>query len=70
MAEELNDFTIKLQNIVSLAPKMNQGLLIIFVMDGELTVETNDRFYPLKEKDLLVINRNQVIDRAMTVYLP
>lgn len=60
MAQELTDFTIKLQNIKSLAPKMNQGLVIIFVIDGELTVETNDRYYQLTEKDLLVINRNQV----------
>ncbi|WP_339230173.1 helix-turn-helix domain-containing protein [Oceanobacillus sp. FSL K6-2867] len=60
MDNQLTDFIIKLQQIEFLAPKMNQGIGVIFVLHGELTVETNSRFYKLKEKDVLVINRNQV----------
>jgi len=60
MNHHLSDFMINLQQIELLAPKMNQGISIIFVIHGELTVETNSRFYQLKEKDILVINRNQL----------
>ena len=42
-----------------IAPKINQGLEFILVLSGELIVETNSRFYRLKEKDLLVLNRNE-----------
>lgn len=60
MDNQLTDFSINLQQIEFLAPKMNQGIGVIFVIQGDLTVETNSRFYQLKEKDVLVINRNQV----------
>ncbi|QHS24385.1 helix-turn-helix domain-containing protein [Virgibacillus sp. MSP4-1] len=39
---------------------MNQGLQLIMVISGQVTVETNSRYYSLQEKDLLVINRNQL----------
>src|SRR5690606_15577124 len=32
----------------------------IFVINGEITVEIDSRFYVLKEQDLLLINRNQL----------
>lgn len=60
MDNQLTDFSINLQQIEFLAPKMNPGIGVIFVIQGDLTVETNSRFYQLKEKDVLVINRNQV----------
>ncbi|MGJ9459902.1 helix-turn-helix domain-containing protein [Oceanobacillus sp. CF4.6] len=60
MDEHITDFTINLQQIKILAPRLNKGIQIILVIHGELTVETNSRFYPLKERDVLVINRNQL----------
>ena len=54
------DFTIHLQAIESISPRLNQGIQIILVIHGELTIETNSQFYPLKERDVLVINRNQL----------
>ena len=60
MPGEMKDYHIRLQKIEFLAPKINQGLEFILVLSGELIVETNSRFYRLKEKDLLVLNRNQL----------
>ncbi|RLL41315.1 helix-turn-helix domain-containing protein [Oceanobacillus piezotolerans] len=60
MDHQLTDFTINLQEIELLAPKLNRGIQVIFVIHGELTIETNSRYYHLKEKDVLVINRNQL----------
>ncbi|WP_077325095.1 helix-turn-helix domain-containing protein [Virgibacillus siamensis] len=57
---DLNDFSISLQEIKSLSPRVNQGIQLIMVISGELTVEMNSRYYALEEKDLLVINRNQL----------
>ena len=54
------DFTIQLQAIESIAPRLNHGIQIILLIHGELTIETNSQFYPLKERDVLVINRNQL----------
>lgn len=58
------DYAIQLQEIESIAPKMNQGLLIILVIEGELRLETNSRIYSLKESDILVINRNEIYQAA------
>ncbi len=58
--DALSDFQISLQNIEFLAPRVNKGIRFFLVIDGELKIETNSRFYHLKEKDLLVINRNQL----------
>ncbi|MFC4559313.1 helix-turn-helix domain-containing protein [Virgibacillus kekensis] len=57
---EVNEISINLQEIKSLSPRLNQGLQFIMVISGKLTVETNSRYYALEEKDLLVINRNQL----------
>ncbi|CAM3863878.1 AraC family transcriptional regulator [Cytobacillus oceanisediminis] len=60
MDEPLTDFQISLKKIQFLSPRVNQGLQFIFVIDGELTIEIDSRFYVLKEQDLLLINRNQL----------
>ncbi|WP_428911666.1 helix-turn-helix domain-containing protein [Niallia sp. Krafla_26] len=60
MDQPLTEFQISLKNIQFLSPRMNQGLQFIFVINGELTVETDRRFFVLKEQDLLLINRNQL----------
>ncbi len=57
---EVNEFSISLQEIKSLSPRVNQGIQFIMVISGELTVETNSHYYELEKKDLLVINRNQL----------
>ena len=37
MDEPLNDFQISLKEIEFLSPKVNQGLELIFVINGEIT---------------------------------
>ncbi|RDW19038.1 beta-xylosidase [Oceanobacillus arenosus] len=54
-----DDYSISLQQIELLAPRISKGIQVVLVISGEITVETNSRYYPLKENDLLVINRNQ-----------
>lgn len=60
MEQPLSDIKITLKNIKFLSPRLNQGLAFIFVINGEITIETDSRFYTLKEHDLLLINRNQL----------
>lgn len=60
MEEHGLDFFLELKRIDFLAPKVNRGIQFVFVLNGELTIETNSRFYTLKEKDLLLLNRNQL----------
>ncbi|SOC43538.1 helix-turn-helix domain-containing protein [Ureibacillus acetophenoni] len=60
MDQSLNDFQISLKEINFLSPRVNHGLELIFVINGEITVEIDSRFYVLKEQDLLLINRNQL----------
>ncbi|WP_028782396.1 helix-turn-helix domain-containing protein [Thalassobacillus devorans] len=55
-----NDYRIHLQEVDVLHPRINQGVLLMLVINGELSVETNSRFYKLEERDLLVINQNQL----------
>ena len=57
---QANDFHIRLQQIETLSPKLNQGVQIILVVNSNLTVETNSRYYHMEEEDLLVINHNQL----------
>ncbi|MGG3470221.1 hypothetical protein ABES02_22385 [Neobacillus pocheonensis] len=57
--DPLSDFQISFQHIALLVPRVNKGIQFILVISGELKIETSNRFYHLKEKDLLVINRNQ-----------
>ena len=54
-----DDYNISLQQIELLAPRICTGIQVMLVISGEITVETNSRYYLLKENDLLVINRNQ-----------
>ena len=64
MDKQLKDFNIHLQHIETLAPKINQGIQIILVINGELHVETNSRYYHLAAEDLLIINHNQLFQAA------
>ena len=59
MNARMTDFEIGLNKIQYLSTRVNEGLLFILVINGELTVETDERYYQLEEKDLLVLNRNQ-----------
>lgn len=54
------DFQLRLQNIELLSSTLYSGIEIFLVLDGELVIETNSRFYHLKEYDYIVINRNQI----------
>jgi hypothetical protein len=56
----LSDFQLSFQHIDVLVPRVNKGIQFILVISGELKIETSSRFYHLEEKDLLVINRNQL----------
>lgn len=56
----LSDFQLSFQQIDVLVPRVNKGIQFILVISGELKIETASRFYHLEEKDLLVINRNQL----------
>ncbi|MDF2789742.1 MAG: helix-turn-helix protein, partial [Neobacillus sp.] len=60
--DPLSDFQLSFQHIDLLIPRVNKGLQFILVIDGELKIETSSRFYHLEEKDLLVINRNQLYE--------
>lgn len=62
MANHDSDFLIELKRIETLTPKVNRGILILFVIDGSLTVETDSQFYSLEDNDLLVLNRNEVYE--------
>ncbi|KGM46024.1 helix-turn-helix domain-containing protein [Neobacillus niacini] len=60
MDNPLSDFQLSFQQIDVLVPRVNNGIQFILVISGELKIETASRFYHLEEKDLLVINRNQL----------
>ncbi|MEH7504431.1 helix-turn-helix domain-containing protein [Neobacillus drentensis] len=60
MNDPLTDFQISFQHIELLVPRVNKGIQFILVISGELKIETSSRFYHMEEKDLLVINRNQL----------
>lgn len=62
MDELLKNFRLGIQRIGYIEPKVNRGIQFILVIEGNLTVETSSRIYQLKEKDLLVINRNELIE--------
>lgn len=47
---QANDFHIRLQQIETLSPKLNQGVQIILVVNSNLTVETNSRYYHMERK--------------------
>ena len=48
------------EEIQFLSPRINHGLQFIFVINGELTIEIDSRYFVLKELDLLLINRNEL----------
>ncbi|MCM3568546.1 helix-turn-helix domain-containing protein [Neobacillus mesonae] len=55
------NFQLNLQNIEFLSSRIYPGIEILLVLDGEIIVETDSGIYQMKENDLLVINRNQVV---------
>jgi beta-xylosidase/AraC-like DNA-binding protein len=59
LADQESDFLLELKRIEFLAPKVNRGIQFVFVIYGELTIETDSRYYLMAENDLLILNRNQ-----------
>jgi len=53
---------LRIQRIGYVAPRLNRGIEFVLVIDGELKIETRNRIYQLKEKDLLIINRNELFE--------
>lgn len=41
---------------------MNRGILLLLVISGGIRVETESRYYSLKEKDVLLINGNELFE--------
>ncbi|PLS04838.1 helix-turn-helix domain-containing protein [Neobacillus cucumis] len=58
--DKIDFFQLRLQNIEFLSSRVYEGIEILLVLDGEIVVEMEGGFFHLKEKDLLVINRNQL----------
>lgn len=57
-----NNELIRLQEVKYVSPKISNGLQILMVISGVVTVETNERYYYLEKTDLLVINYNQLYE--------
>lgn len=55
LEDRVSDFFLELKRIEFLAPKVNRGIQFVFVINGELTVEANSRFYKIEEKDTIKI---------------
>lgn len=62
MDERLKDFHLRIQKIGSVDREVNRGIEFVLVIEGKLTIETSNRIYQMKEKDLLVINRNELYE--------
>ncbi|WP_419959280.1 helix-turn-helix domain-containing protein [Psychrobacillus sp. BM2] len=62
MEERQKDFHLRIQKIGYVAPTLNRGIEFVLVIDGELKIETRNRIYQLKDKDLLLINRNELFE--------
>lgn len=62
MDERQRDFHLRIQRIGYVAPALNRGIEFVLVIDGELKIETRNRIYQLKDKDLLIINRNELFE--------
>ncbi|GGA33158.1 helix-turn-helix domain-containing protein [Psychrobacillus lasiicapitis] len=62
MDERLKDFHLRIQKIGHVDREVNRGIEFVLVIEGELTIETSSRIYQMKEKDLLVINRNELFE--------
>lgn len=55
LEDRVSDFFLELKRIKFLAPKVNRGIQFVFVINGELTVEMNSRFYNIEKKDTIKI---------------
>ncbi|MFJ7825973.1 helix-turn-helix domain-containing protein [Psychrobacillus sp. NPDC096623] len=62
MDQRQKDFYLRIQKIGYVAPSLNRGIEFVLVIDGELKIETRNRIYQLKDKDLLLINRNELFE--------
>ena len=62
MDERLKDFHLRIQKIGHVDREVNRGIEFVLVIEGKLTIETSSRIYQMKEKDLLVINRNELFE--------
>lgn len=62
MDKRQKDFHLRIQKIGYVAPSLNRGIEFVLVIDGELKIETRNRIYHLKDKDLLLINRNELFE--------
>ncbi|WP_093271730.1 helix-turn-helix domain-containing protein [Psychrobacillus sp. OK032] len=62
MDERLKDFHLRIQKIGHVDRVVNRGIEFVLVIEGKLTIETSSRIYQMKEKDLLVINRNELFE--------
>ena len=62
MDKRQKDLDLRIQRIGYVAQTLNRGIEFVLVIDGELKIETRNRIYQLKEKDLLIINRNELFE--------
>lgn len=49
---------------------MNRGILLLLVISGGIRVETESRYYSLKEKDVLLINGNELFEVQGVLRMP
>jgi len=62
LGEGQKGLDLRIQRIGYVAPRLNRGIEFVLVIDGELKIETRNLIYRLKEKDLLIINRNELFE--------
>ncbi|EUJ22938.1 amino-terminal domain-containing protein [Listeria grandensis FSL F6-0971] len=54
-----DDYKIQLENIAHVAPTMNAGTTILFVIHGKLVIEKGSHDFSLVKNDLIVLNHNE-----------
>lgn len=56
----ITDFEITIQSIQSMSSRQFAGTILLFVVEGSLTVSMDGKKYLLQESDILIINRNTI----------
>lgn len=56
----INDFEIMIQSIQSVSSHQFAGTMLLFVVEGTITVLMDGEEYFLQESDILIINRNTI----------
>lgn len=56
----INDFEIMIQSIQSVSAHQFAGTMLLFVVEGTITVSMDGEEYFLQESDILIINRNTI----------